>query len=41
MMGNDPHCATWIARHGETPAAGAKGGRRGGRDARRRAAASP
>jgi 5-methyltetrahydrofolate--homocysteine methyltransferase len=37
MMGNDPHCAAWIARHGESGAATA-GGRRGGREARRRAA---
>jgi 5-methyltetrahydrofolate--homocysteine methyltransferase len=37
MMGNDPHCASWIARHGENGGA-AQGGRRGGRDARRRGA---
>jgi 5-methyltetrahydrofolate--homocysteine methyltransferase len=41
LMGNDAHCATWIARQGDTPAAGAQSGRRGGRDGRRRAAASP
>jgi 5-methyltetrahydrofolate--homocysteine methyltransferase len=39
MMGNDPHCAAWIARHGDS-AAGAQSGRRGGREGRRRAAAS-
>jgi hypothetical protein len=39
LMGNDPHCAGWIARHGDA-AAGAQTGRRGGRAARR-AAASP
>jgi 5-methyltetrahydrofolate--homocysteine methyltransferase len=37
LMGNDPHCAAWIARHGDAPAAAA-GGRRGGREGRRRAA---
>jgi 5-methyltetrahydrofolate--homocysteine methyltransferase len=37
MMGNDEHCASWIARHGESPQA-AQGGRRGGREGRRRAA---
>jgi 5-methyltetrahydrofolate--homocysteine methyltransferase len=35
MMGNDPHCASWIQRHGDN-AGGAQSGRRGGRDARRR-----
>jgi 5-methyltetrahydrofolate--homocysteine methyltransferase len=40
MMGNDPHCAAWIARHGDSAAAGAQSGRRGGREGRRRAAAS-
>ncbi len=35
MMGNDPHCAAWIARHGDNAGA-AQSGRRGGRDARRR-----
>ena len=39
MMGNDPHCAAWIARNGDG-AAGAQTGRRGGRDGRRRAAAT-
>jgi 5-methyltetrahydrofolate--homocysteine methyltransferase len=38
MMGNDPHCASWIARHGDNGGAGATTGRRGGRDARRRGA---
>jgi 5-methyltetrahydrofolate--homocysteine methyltransferase len=37
LMGNDPNCATWIARHGDGGGA-AQAGRRGGRDARRRAA---
>lgn len=37
LMGNDEHCAAWIARHGDAPA-GAQSGRRGGRDGRRRAA---
>ena len=37
MMGNDPDCQEWIARFREQPA-GAGGGRRGGRDGRRRAA---
>ena len=36
MMGNDPHCAAWIARNGDGAAAPA--GRRGGRAARRSAA---
>ena len=36
MMGNDPHCAAWIARHGD--GATATPGRRGGRAARRSAA---
>jgi 5-methyltetrahydrofolate--homocysteine methyltransferase len=39
MMGNDPHCAAWIARHGDG-AVQAAGGRRGGRAARRAEAAS-
>jgi 5-methyltetrahydrofolate--homocysteine methyltransferase len=39
MMGNDPHCAAWIARNGDG-ATGAQTGRRGGREGRRRAAAS-
>ncbi len=34
MMGNDAHCASWIARFGESGAT-AGGGRRGGRAARR------
>jgi 5-methyltetrahydrofolate--homocysteine methyltransferase len=37
MMGNDEHCAAWIARHGDTPE-GPQGGRRGGREGRRRTA---
>jgi 5-methyltetrahydrofolate--homocysteine methyltransferase len=37
LMGNDPHCAAWIARHGDG-AAPASVGRRGGRAARRSAA---
>ena len=37
MMGNDPHCAAWIARSGDGMAATAAG-RRGGRAARRSAA---
>jgi 5-methyltetrahydrofolate--homocysteine methyltransferase len=37
MMGNDPHCASWIARHGDA-AAPATAGRLGGRAARRSAA---
>jgi 5-methyltetrahydrofolate--homocysteine methyltransferase len=36
MMGNDRYCAAWIARFGESGAA-AGGGRRGGREGRRRA----
>jgi 5-methyltetrahydrofolate--homocysteine methyltransferase len=39
MMGNDPHCATWIAQNGDTPGpTAAQSGRRGGREGRRRAA---
>jgi 5-methyltetrahydrofolate--homocysteine methyltransferase len=38
MMGNDPDCAAWIARFREQPA-GATGGRRGGREGRRRSSA--
>ena len=34
LMGNDEHCAAWIARHGDV-AASATTGRRGGRAARR------
>jgi 5-methyltetrahydrofolate--homocysteine methyltransferase len=37
MMGNDPHCASWIARHGDAGAT-ATAGRRGGRAARRASA---
>jgi 5-methyltetrahydrofolate--homocysteine methyltransferase len=40
MMGNDEHCAAWIARHGDDPDA-TRGGRRGGREGRRRTAATP
>jgi 5-methyltetrahydrofolate--homocysteine methyltransferase len=43
MMGNDPHCGDWIARCGDTASSGAAPaprGRRGGREGRRRAAAS-
>ena len=35
LMGNDPHCASWIARNGDGAATGRQGGRRGGRDGRR------
>jgi 5-methyltetrahydrofolate--homocysteine methyltransferase len=38
LMGNDPHCAAWIARHGDGDGATAATGRRGGRAARRSAA---
>ena len=39
LMGNDAHCASWIALHGEArPTGGAAGGRRGGREGRRRTA---
>jgi 5-methyltetrahydrofolate--homocysteine methyltransferase len=34
LMGNDEHCAAWIARNGDG-AASATAGRRGGRAARR------
>jgi 5-methyltetrahydrofolate--homocysteine methyltransferase len=34
LLGNDEHCAAWIARHGDGPS-GATAGRRGGRAARR------
>jgi 5-methyltetrahydrofolate--homocysteine methyltransferase len=40
MMGNDPHCAAWIAQNGDAAGAVAQSGRRGGREGRRRAAAS-
>jgi 5-methyltetrahydrofolate--homocysteine methyltransferase len=39
MMGNDAHCAGWIARNGDSPGE-PTGGRRGGREGRRRAATS-
>jgi 5-methyltetrahydrofolate--homocysteine methyltransferase len=39
LMGNDPHCAAWIARNGDA-ATGARTGRRGGREGRRRTAAT-
>ncbi len=39
MMGNDVHCAAWIARHGDAPE-GPQSGRRGGREGRRRSAAA-
>jgi 5-methyltetrahydrofolate--homocysteine methyltransferase len=39
LMGNDAHCAAWIARHGDA-GEGAGGGRRGGREGRRRASRS-
>jgi 5-methyltetrahydrofolate--homocysteine methyltransferase len=38
LMGNDPHCTSWIARNGDTRSDGAAGGRRGGREGRRRTA---
>ena len=38
LMGNDPHCASWIARNGDGAAPGRQGGRRGGRDGRRASA---
>jgi 5-methyltetrahydrofolate--homocysteine methyltransferase len=38
LMGNDPHCAAWIARNGDGDGAAATAGRRGGRAARRSAA---
>jgi 5-methyltetrahydrofolate--homocysteine methyltransferase len=40
LMGNDAHCASWIARHGDARTDGAAGGRRGGREGRRRSAGS-
>jgi 5-methyltetrahydrofolate--homocysteine methyltransferase len=39
LMGNDPHCAAWIARHGDGASA-APAGRRGGRAARRSTASA-
>jgi 5-methyltetrahydrofolate--homocysteine methyltransferase len=38
LMGNDAHCAEWIARSGDSRPEGAAGGRRGGREGRRRTA---
>jgi 5-methyltetrahydrofolate--homocysteine methyltransferase len=40
LMGNDGHCSGWIALNAETVSAEAIRGRRGGREGRRRAAAS-
>ncbi len=42
LMGNDPHCGDWIAGSGDAAASGgaAARGRRGGREGRRRAAAT-
>ena len=41
LMGNDAHCAEWIARSGDSrPDGGAAGGRRGGREGRRRTASA-
>jgi 5-methyltetrahydrofolate--homocysteine methyltransferase len=40
LMGNDGHCSGWIALNAETVSADAIRGRRGGREGRRRAAAS-
>ncbi len=39
LMGNDPHRAAWIARNGDA-ATGTQTGRRGGREGRRRGAAT-
>ena len=39
LMGNDAHCANWIALNGDSPDAAATRGRRGGREGRRRTAA--
>jgi 5-methyltetrahydrofolate--homocysteine methyltransferase len=39
LLGNDHHCADWIARNGDSPGGEAARGRRGGREGRRRAAA--
>jgi 5-methyltetrahydrofolate--homocysteine methyltransferase len=39
LMGNDPHCASWIALHGESGGEATRG-RRGGREGRRRTAAT-
>jgi 5-methyltetrahydrofolate--homocysteine methyltransferase len=38
LMGNDAHCANWIALNGDSPDARATRGRRGGREGRRRTA---
>ena len=38
LMGNDAHCAGWIARNGDSPGGEVTRGRRGGREGRRRAA---
>jgi len=40
LMGNDGHCSGWIALNAETVSPDAVRGRRGGREGRRRAAAS-
>ena len=40
LMGNDGHCSGWIALNAETVSTDAIRGRRGGREGRRRAAAS-
>ena len=40
LMGNDPHCASWIALNGDRAGGDATRGRRGGREGRRRAAAT-
>jgi 5-methyltetrahydrofolate--homocysteine methyltransferase len=40
LMGNDAHCAEWIARSGDSRPEGAAGGRRGGREGRRRTASA-
>jgi 5-methyltetrahydrofolate--homocysteine methyltransferase len=40
LMGNDAHCAEWIARSGDSRPDGVAGGRRGGREGRRRTASA-
>ena len=40
LMGNDAHCADWIARSGDSRPEAAAGGRRGGREGRRRTASA-
>jgi 5-methyltetrahydrofolate--homocysteine methyltransferase len=40
LMGNDAHCANWIARNGDSGESEAPRGRRGGREGRRRTAAT-